>query len=159
MTTTKLPSNVLTFAAAFNGGNTELYEKAQDWWNRFRDSQGVKGLSFSTKALNTETGQMVEFSLAEQEEDLNQAIKRDIIKAAGIANFDQFPPETWVTHPTLKWATFAVVNAVLDVLIPDTIIDSIGLYSDVRTIGWGDSTAFDVEPRDLFVVSRSGRGK
>jgi hypothetical protein len=153
--TNKLPSNVLMFAA----GNTDLYEKAQDWWNQYRTMNGAKGLDFSTKALNTETGQMVEVSFAQKEEQLNQALKRDILKVAGIANFDQFPVETWATHPTLRWATFAVVSALLDVLIPDTLIDSIGLYSDVRTIGWGDSAAFDVEPRDLFTVSKAGRGK
>jgi hypothetical protein len=44
-------------------------------------------------------------------------------------------------------------------VLPETIIDSIGIYSDVRTIGWGDSGAFDVSPRDLFVVSKAGRSK
>lgn len=150
----KLPSNVLTFAA----GNTDLYEKAQDWWNQYRSMNGAKGLDFSTKAPNAE-GQMVEISFSQKEEQLNQSLKREIMRVAGIANFDQFPVETWVTHPILKWATFAVVSAVLDVLIPDTLIDSIGLYTDVRAIGWGDSAAFDVEPRDLFVVSKAGRAK
>ena len=149
-----LPSNVLTFAA----GNTDLYEKAQDWWNQYRSMNGTKGLDFSTKAPNAE-GQLVEISFSQKEEQLNQSLKREIMRVAGIGNFDQFPVETWVTHPMLKWATFAVVSAVLDVLIPDTLIDSIGLYTDVRSIGWGDSAAFDIEPRDLFVVSKAGRGK
>jgi hypothetical protein len=150
----KLPNNVLAFAA----GNTDLYEKAQDWWNQYRSMNGAKGLDFSSKAPNAE-GQLVEISFAEKEDQLNQALKREIMRVAGIANFDQFPVEAWVTHPTLKWATFAVVSAVLDVLMPNTLIDSIGLYSDVRSIGWGDSAAFDIEPRDLFVVSKAGRGK
>jgi hypothetical protein len=150
----KLPSNVITFAA----GKTELYEQAQDWWNQYRSMNGAKGLSFSTKAEKSD-GQLVDVSFAEKEELLNQALKREIMRVAGIGNLDQFPVETWATHPMLRWGTFAVVSALLDVLIPDTLIDSIGLYSDVRTIGWGDSAAFDIEPRDLFVVSKAGRGK
>jgi hypothetical protein len=149
----KLPSNVLAFAA----GKTELYVQAQDWWNQYRTMNGAKGLDFSTKAMSE--GQLVEVSFAQKEELLNQSLKREILRVAGIRNFDQFPVETWATHPILNWATFAVVSAVLDVLIPDTLIDSIGLYSDVRTIGWGDSAAFDIEPRDLFVVSKAGRAK
>ena len=47
----------------------------------------------------------------------------------------------------------------IDMVLPQTVIDSIGLYSEVRTIGWGDSAAFDVSPRDLFVVSKAGRSK
>jgi hypothetical protein len=150
----KLPSNVIAFAA----GKTELYEQAADWWNQYRSMNGAKGLDFSTKAQKAD-GQLVEVSFAEKEELLNQSLKREIMKVAGVTNFDQFPVETWATHPMLRWATFAVVSAVLDVLIPDTLIDSIGIYSDVRTIGWGDSAAFDVEPRDLFVLSKAGRGK
>jgi hypothetical protein len=150
----KLPNNVLAFAA----GKTELYEQAQDWWNQYRMMNGAKGLDFSTKAQGAD-GQLVEVSFAQKEELLNQSMKREIMRVAGISNLDQFPVETWATHPTLRWASFAVVSAILDVLIPDTLIDSIGLYSDVRTIGWGDSAAFDVEPRDLFIVSKAGRGK
>ena len=44
-------------------------------------------------------------------------------------------------------------------ILPEVMIDSIGMYSDVRTIGWGDSAAFDIKPRDLFVVSKAGRAK
>jgi hypothetical protein len=33
------------------------------------------------------------------------------------------------------------------------------MYSEVRTIGWGDSAAFDVKPRDIFVISKAGRSK
>lgn len=149
-----LPKNVQTFAA----GNTDLYEKAVDWWNQYRSMNGAKGLSYSTKATNTE-GQLVEISFSEKEEQMNQALKREILRVAGVSNINEFPSETWASHPLVKWATFAVVSAVLDVLIPDTIIDSIGMYTDVRSIGWGDSAAFDIEPRDLFVVSKAGRGK
>jgi hypothetical protein len=47
----------------------------------------------------------------------------------------------------------------IDMVLPDSIIGGVGLYSDVRVIGWGDSAAFDVSPRDIFAVSRAGRAK
>jgi hypothetical protein len=59
----------------------------------------------------------------------------------------------------LSWATFAVVSAMIDMILPESIIDTIGAYAEVRTIGWGDTAVFDVEPRDLFVVSKAGRGQ
>ena len=67
--------------------------------------------------------------------------------------------EVWVSNPNLKWATFAVINSLVDTILPDTLIDSIGIYTDIVTGGYGDSFSFRVKPRDLFVVSKGGRGK
>jgi len=134
----KLPVNVINFAA----GNTALYEKFIDYWKHYLKKDG-------------EYDATVSFS--EKEEKLNAAMKKEILRVAGITNLGDFPLESWSSHPTLNWATFAVVSAMIDAILPQTIIDSIGIYTDVRTIGYGDSAAFDVEPRDLFVVSKAGR--
>lgn len=90
---------------------------------------------------------------------MNEALKVEIAKIAGVQNFSIIPAEVWVTNPTYKWATFAVVGALVDMVLPDTLIDSIGMYTDVRTGGFGDNFSFDVEPNDLFYVTKSGRGK
>jgi hypothetical protein len=155
--TYKIPANVLAFA----GGDAEhlkLYTQFRDYWNQYRSQRGAKNLEFTTTTV-TDKGETVSISFDEKEAALNGAMKRQILKLAGITSFSEFPIETWSTHPVLKWATFAIVSAMVDMILPETIIDSIGLYSDVRTIGWGDSAVFDVEPRDLFVVSKAGRAK
>jgi hypothetical protein len=51
------------------------------------------------------------------------------------------------------------VNAFIDAILPDSIVDSIGLYTDVRVGGWGDSFQFTISPRDLFVVSKQGKAQ
>jgi hypothetical protein len=152
----KIPAQVVMFA----GGEANLgpYKQFRDYWNQYRTRQGATGLEFATTTVN-DKGEVVTISFDEKEAAMNASLKREIMRIAGIASFADFPLETWATHPTLRWATFAVVSAMVDMILPETIIDSIGLYSDVRTIGWGDSAAFDVEPRDLFVVSKAGRAK
>jgi hypothetical protein len=47
----------------------------------------------------------------------------------------------------------------IDMVLPDTIIESIGSYTDVKSGDWGDSFSFDITPRDLFVVSKQGRDR
>ena len=47
----------------------------------------------------------------------------------------------------------------IDMVLPDALIDNIGLYCDVSNISWGDSAAFTIKPRDLMVVSKSGHGQ
>jgi len=152
----KIPAQVVMFA----GGEANLgpYKMFRDYWNQYQSRAGKEGYEFATTTVNA-AGEVVSISFDEKEAVMNAALKEEIKRVAGIKDFSGFPLETWATHPTLHWATFAVVSAMVDMILPETIISSIGLYSDVRTIGWGDSAAFDVEPRDLFVVSKAGRGK
>lgn len=151
----KIPTQVLTFAGE---ANMAPYRMFVDYFNQYQALNAGKKVEYQTTATN-DKGEVVAISFAEKEDKMNAALKREILRVAGITNFSDFPVETWANHPTLKWATFAVVSAMVDMILPETIIDSIGLYSDVRTIGWGDSAAFDVSPRDLFAVSKAGRSK
>ena len=150
-----ISKEIITFAGE---ENLAPYKMFVDYFNHYRSLNGAKGVDY-VDSQETERGNLVKISFEEKEAQMNKALKRGILRVAGIQNFEQFPIETWANHPTLKWATFAVITALIDMVLPDTVIDSIGLYSDVRTIGWGDSAAFDVEPRDLFVVSKAGRNK
>jgi len=150
----KIPNNVLAFAG---DSNLAPYKMFADYFAHYRSNNGTKGLEYQT-TTNVE-GKEVTISFAEKEEKMNAALRREIMRVAGVTDISQFPLETWSTHPMLKWATFAVVSAMIDMVLPDTIIESVGIYSEVRTIGWGDSAAFDVSPRDLFVVSKAGRSK
>lgn len=151
----KIPNQVLTFAGE---GNLAPYKMFVDYWNHYRALNGAKNVEYQQTTITSE-GAVVPLTFSEKEEKLNAALKREIMRHAGVTSFEQFPIETWANHPSLRWATFAVVSAVIDMILPETVIESIGLYSDVRTIGWGDSAAFDVAPRDLFVVSKAGRSK
>lgn len=146
----RIPSNVLTFA----NGKTDLYEMFGDYWSEYRSKNGKQGLSFSNVDKN---GKAISFD--QKGEALNAALKREILRVAGVANLDEFPLESLSSNPNVVWATFAIVNNLADMVLPETMVDSIGMYTEVRTGGFGDSFVFDVKPRDLFVVSKSGRGK
>jgi len=159
LTNSKIPAQVLAFAGAEqDSSKLAPYKMFVDYWNHFQARNGKEGLEYSTTTVN-ENDEVVSISFDEKEAAMNKALTKEIMRHAGVSSFDGFPLEAWANHPTLKWATFAVVSALVDMILPQVIIDSIGLYSDIRTIGWGDSAAFDVEPRDLFVVSKAGRAK
>ena len=146
-----IPKSVVNFATQSNLG---AYLMFQDYFNHYRSQNGAKNVDFSTV---DQDGKAISFS--EKEALMNAALKREILRVAGIQNFDEFPLETWVTNPSLSWATFAVVNAMVDMILPETLIDNIGLYTDIKNIGWGDSANFDIEANGLFVVSKGGRAQ
>lgn len=142
----RMTDNVLKFAQTHNAN--ELFDAFKDFYNHNRALQGAKDVEYDRTKSFDEKNALV-----------NASLKETISKIAGVTNFDVLPAEAWASHPTYKWATFAVVGALIDMVIPDTIIDSIGAYTDVRTIGFGDNAAFDIEPNDLFYVSKVGKGK
>jgi hypothetical protein len=135
--------NLVKFASA--SLNNEILSRAfLDYWYH---SNHVEG-RYST-----------EFSLDEKEAKVNKAIKEEIIKRANLGIVATAPVEEWFFYPNVAPAAFSVVGSLIDMILPDSIIDTIGIYSDVKVIGWGDSASFDIKPRDLFAVSRATLGK
>jgi hypothetical protein len=140
----KIPNNVLQFAA----GNLKPYEQFIDYWKNYRSLNGATGLDYDKTV-----------SFAEKEEKMNATLLKEIMRVSGIQGMENLPKEAWITNPQFTWATFAIVNSYIDMILPDVLIDSIGLYSDVRSGGWGDSFSFEIESRDLFAVSKSGKAQ
>jgi len=135
----KIPNNVLAFA----GEKVNIYKQFKDYFNHFHKRDNYD-----------ET-----VSLSEKEQKINFAVREEIARLSNIPTVEGIEPEVLATNPLYSWATFAVIGAMVDTILPDVIIDSIGLYTDTRTGGYGDNFSFDVKPRDLFVVSKSGKGK
>lgn len=140
----KLPVNLLAFAA----GNEGFYEEAFDYFAHDRAIKSDrKDISFDAT-----------ISFSEKEKSLNEKLFKEIERKAGVSLGDMTVAQM-ATHPTVNWATFAIAGALVDMVLPVTLIDSIGLYTDVHNIGVGDSASIVIKPRDLFVVTKAGLGK
>lgn len=149
----KIPNNVLKFAGE---ENLAPYKMFVDYYNHYKALNGDGKVEYQKYSID-ENGKEVELTFAEKEDKLNAALKREIMRAAGITNFDAFPVAAWQSHPTLRWASFAVVSAMIDMILPDVIVDTMGAFSEVRNIGLGDIAQFTVKPNELFVVSKASR--
>jgi hypothetical protein len=149
----RVPTTILQFA----GGQDKIgpYVMFKDYYNQYRTQmEKATGLEFS---VVDDKGQPISFE--EKDKLMNAAFKREIMRIANVTNFEAFPLEAWVTNPMVSWATFAVVSAMVDMILPETIIDTIGAYTEIRNIGYGDSAKFDITPRDIFVVSKAGHAQ
>jgi hypothetical protein len=142
-----IPMNVLSFAQ----DNIDVYKAFRDYFNHFK-AENLKDSKVSYEYDRT-------VSFEEKGETMHTAILDEIGRVAGLGKMEGFSAEVWASHPTFKWASFAVINALVDMILPETLVETVGLYTDIVTGGYGDSFAFDVKPRDLFVVSKAGRGK
>ena len=149
----KIPNNVLKFAGE---ENLAPYKMFVDYYNHYKALNGDSKVEYQKYSID-ENGKEVELTFAEKEDKLNAALKREIMRAAGITNFDAFPVAAWQSHPTLRWASFAVVSAMIDMILPNVIVDTMGAFSEVRNIALGDIAQFTVKPNELFVVSKASR--
>ena len=91
--------------------------------------EGKKNLYFQkTRVVD---GRTIDFSLSDKEAILNAALKKEIVRMSGITNINDFPLTTWANHPVLNYVTFAVVSNLIDMILPQTLINSVGIYSDL----------------------------
>jgi hypothetical protein len=142
----KIPTSVLAFAQ----DKIDIYLNFKDYYNHYRhDVEGNTTVKFNEKT-----------SLDEKEKIMHGLFLEEVKRFTGMgAIFGEIPAEKMATNPLFQWAAFAVINTMIDMVLPDTILDKIGLFTDVRVGGYGDNFSFDVKPRDLFLISRAGRGK
>jgi hypothetical protein len=150
--TKSISTRTLNFAGG--EGHAAVYNQFLDYFNHYQ-SMHNKNKVYDFQR-NRSDGTTITFD--EKENLMNESLKKEILRHANITTLDSLPLEQWVTHPMISWATFAVVNQLIDMVLPDTLIDSIGLYCDVRQLDWGDSASFDIKSRDLFIVSKAGKG-
>lgn len=138
----KLPINVINFTAN-NQERMEGYEKFVEYYNAYKNnSEKVGDVSFSVA-----NEKMHNFFIEEIERLSGKQLKNynDVMQ---FANFTD-----------VKEATFAVVGMLTDLVIPDALIKDLGKIATIKNVGWGDTLKVDIQPRDLFVVSKGGRAK
>lgn len=139
----------------FSGGSTNVYEMFYDYYcHASAERQNKKIDEYRTFAKD---GRHI--SLAEKEKQIHEVVLSEIERVSGQKRPSGISPEIWTANPNFKWATFAVVTMLIETILPDTIINSIGLYTDMRFIGFGDVPHFEVPSRALFTVSQGSNAQ
>lgn len=97
-------------------------------------------------------------SLDAKEEKMHKALLAEVERVSGCPR-GNMSFEAWSMSPQVKWATFAVVGAMIDAVLPDTIIKSVGVYTEFATVGFGETLEFEIQPNSLFTVSESANAQ
>lgn len=139
MAKTNLPTSVAQFAA----GNEDLYMGMRDYYFHFASkNESVNYGSFDDTV-----------SLAEKEDKMNTALFAEIERLSGVAYDGSIDMRAWASNPQVKWAANQTVKALIQAVIPDVIVRSIGLYTEMSNVDWGETKTFTIEPNELFTVS------
>lgn len=141
----KLSNGIITFS----GGQTNPYEMFADYYRHY--SKEVQGKDIGAYKQFAEDGRAL--SLSDKQKQMHEVMLSEIERVAGYSRPKNMASEIWASNPNFKWSTFAVVTMMIETILPDTIINSIGLYTDMRFIGWGDVPHFEIPNRALFTTS------
>lgn len=95
---------------------------------------------------------------AEQGKILDTAFFAEIEKKSGVSRAG-LEPQAWVSHPAVKWAALAVIDATITAILPSVLTPAFGLFMDIRFVGIGDIMKFRVMPNSLYTVSKGGKGE
>lgn len=146
----KLENYLMTFSQHTVDENAKFFDCVKDYYNHHCSSKNVdtyKGAEFDAK-----------FSLKEKDAKMHDMLLDRVSRLSGIdKEMMKSNPMAFATNPLMGWATFAVIQSTIDVVLPDAIIRDYGLVAEVRNAALGDTLKFRIRPRDYFVVSKHGR--
>lgn len=128
-------------------GEKNLIPAWKDYVNNYRAVNFSVKKSFDTSK-----------TLDEKEVLVNAAIDREIANLMKV-DCSFVDKEAYVTNPTYQWAKFAVINKLVDMIIPNVVREDYMHIANTQTIGYGDSAVFDIKSGDLFTVVKNGNSR
>jgi hypothetical protein len=134
----------ITFSAE---SEKNLIPAWKDYVNNYR------AVNFSTKKT-FDTSKTLE----EKETLVNAAIDQEVGRLAKLDN-SFVNKDAYVTNPQYQWATFAVINTLVDMVIPDIITEDFLNVANVKNIGYGDQAEYTIKSGDLFTVTKNGNSR
>ena len=120
----------------------------------------VRHYQFENK-IGEKHSQYAQFAKGASYEEKNQIFNDSFSKAIaslsglGSVGLTEFQ---FRNNPVVQTLTYAVVSQILDIILPQTILDNFYRLAEVKNVGWGDSLVFKVPSRNIFEVSKVSHG-
>jgi hypothetical protein len=133
-------------ANADNENMMALKTSVIDYFNQCQSERGIVGKTFST-----------EYSKSDKEEVINKLFVAEVERRSGMAISSMNNVVEYAQAPQVRTCADSIINFLIDMILPETLIGSIGLVADIKFGGYGDSFKFDIENNALFTVSAAGR--
>lgn len=121
---------------AFANGNTDFYVAAMDYVTAKK--QG--------KPLGIEETNL-----------LDKAYFAEVQRKSGVSAKDM-DISAWTAHPSVIWASFAIIDATINAILPQVVTRAFDMVADVRPVGLGDIIKFKVKPNTLYTVTKGSTG-
>lgn len=124
----------------------ELYKAFKDYAdNVMAVERNIKGKSFSAVSLD------------DKEKVINKLFADEVSRRSKVTVEDyEGDMMHYSKDPRVKAFADAMVDHMIDMVIPDIMNSSVGLIADISYTDWGDVAEFELENNGLFNVSKAG---
>lgn len=132
----------------FANGNTDFYEAFADYHNHkaAEEWNSKMGAYDHNVSLSVKSGKVRDAFFAEVE------------RLSGCKLTDE-NKDMWMANPMTRFATFAVINAAVNVVLPGYVQATFAPFVDFRTVGYADVVNLKIPPKTLYTVSKGARGE
>lgn len=142
----KMPNNVIDFTAG-NDERKNAYALVAEYVKSFQNDKAEINGKDGKVSFATANDIMLDFFKSEIEYSSGKKIS-DYSDLARFCNFTD-----------VREAAFDIATMMTDIVLPDALIKDLGKIADFKNGGWGESLKIDIQPRDLFVVSKGSQSK
>lgn len=133
---------------AFANGNTDCYVAFADYHNHKAAEEWGQNMGSYDKAV----------SLADKSAKVRTAYFAELERLSG-CKMDDSNKDFFFANPMVKYANFAIVNAMVNVVLPGYVRATFAPFVDFRTVGYGDVVNLKIPPKTLFTTSKGARGE
>lgn len=132
----------------FAKGNADFYTAFVDYHNHKSAEEWGKNTGSYDKSL----------TLAEKSPKIFDAFFAEVSKVSN-CELNENNREAWFANPVVKWAEMAIVNNLVNVVLPAYVTSTFAPFVDFRTVGYADVVNFTIPAKTLYTVSKGGRGE
>lgn len=102
------------------------------------------------------TRAFADVSKSDQEQVINKLFAEELTRKTGTMS-EELDMAHFATNVVVKSFADAIIDNMVDMILPDTLITSLSPFVDFKFAGLGDVLKFDIKNNSLFKVSKSGR--
>lgn len=136
---------------AFAGADNKFYERFSDYC-----AHRIASEKNSISAATYDTS----MSLTEKANRVNTEFFAELERVSGITRgTSEVEMNAYAANPQVRWATFAIIDYMLDIVIPMLNDDFMAPFVQMQNIGVGDIARITVKPGDYLTVSASANGE
>lgn len=132
----------------FAKGNTDFYTAFADYHNHKAVEEWGKNMGSYDQSR----------TVAEKASKIHDAFFAEISKISN-CELTENNRDAWFANPVVKWAELAIVNTLVNVVLPGYVASTFAPFVDFRTVGYSDVVNFTIPPKTLYTVSKGARGE
>lgn len=128
---------------AFANGNTDCYVAFADYHNHKAAEEWSQNMGAYDKSV----------SLADKSAKVRTAYFAELERLSG-CKMDESNKDFFFANPMVKYANFAIVNAMVNVVLPGYVRATFAPFVDFHTVGYGDVLNLKIPAKTLYTVSK-----